>query len=143
MCDIMIAAENAKFGLPEIKLGVIPGGGGTQRLIREIGKSKAMKMITTGEFIDAAEAHRIGLVSDVFPVDTMLDSAIDLAKKMAKFSMTSLSFSKKTINHAYESGLTQGIDYERMLFNSILGTKDAKIGLNAFVNKEKPNFTHE
>ena len=140
MCDIIVCAETAKFGQPEINLGVMPGAGGTQRFTRAVGKSKAMDMCLTGRMMDAAEAERSNLVSRVFPADTMLDEAIKLAGKIAGQSRTAALLTKRAINAAFETTLTQGVATERALFHSLFGTADQAEGMAAFVEKRKPVF---
>jgi len=140
MCDFIIAADTAKFGQPEIKLGVIPGAGGTQRLPRAVGKAKAMDLCLTGRMMDAAEAERAGLVSRVVAADKMLDEAIEAATVIAGMSLPSAIMAKESINRAYESGLAEGILFERRNFHALFGTADQKEGMAAFVEKRKPNF---
>eukprot|EP01039_Chlorochromonas_danica_P002671 gene2671-2916_t len=143
MCDIIIAAENAKFGQPEITLGVIPGGGGTQRLIRAIGKSKAMEMILTGSMIDAHQAERDGLVSKVVPVDKLLDTAIGIADRIASFSQPVVRMCKETVNSAYDLNLEEGLRFERRIFHSTFALEDQKEGMGAFLAKRKPEWKHK
>ena len=140
MCDMIVCAETAKFGQPEINLGVMPGAGGTQRFTRAVGKSKAMDMCLTGRMMDAAEAERSNLVSRVFPADTMLDEAIKMAAKIAAQSRVGSLLTKRSVNAAFETTLTQGIATERALFLSLFGTEDQKEGMAAFVEKRKPVF---
>lgn len=140
MCDILIAADTAKFGQPEIKLGIIPGAGGTQRLPRALGKAKAMDLILTGRTMDAAEAERAGLVSRVVPADRLLDEALAVASQIAEFSLPSVMLAKEAINRAYESPLAEGMLFERRLFHSLFATEDQKEGMAAFVEKRKPKF---
>jgi enoyl-CoA hydratase len=142
LCDFIIAAENAKFGQPEIKLGIIPGAGGTQRLPRAVGKSKAMEMVLTGRMMDAAEAERAGLVSRVVPTERLLDEAVAAAKLICALGGPSVMMAKDCINRAFESGLADGVSYERRLFHSLFATEDQKEGMDAFVNKRKPTFKH-
>jgi enoyl-CoA hydratase len=142
MCDFIIAADSAKFGQPEIKLGVIPGAGGTQRLPRAVGKAKAMDLCLTGRMMDAAEAERVGLVSRVVATDKMLDEAIEAATIIAGMSLPVAIMAKESVNRAFESGLADGILFERRNFHALFGTADQKEGMNAFVEKRKPNFTH-
>jgi enoyl-CoA hydratase len=142
MCDIIIAADNAKFGQPEIKLGVMPGAGGTQRLPRAVGKAKAMDMILTGRMMDATEAERVGLVSRVVAADKLLDEALAAAAQIAEFSLPSAMMAKEAINRAYEAPLSEGILFERRLFHALFGTEDQKEGMAAFVEKRKPKFRH-
>ena len=142
MCDFVVCAENAKFGQPEINLGVIPGSGGTQRLTRLIGKSKAMDMILTGRQMDAAEAERSGLVSRVFPDGELLAGAIGIAARIAALSPVANYAAKRAVNAAYETTLREGVQTERMLFLPLFGTPDQKEGMDAFVEKRKPSFNH-
>ena len=142
-CDIIIAADNAKFGQPEIKLGIIPGAGGTQRLPRAVGKAKAMDLVLTARMMDAAEAERAGLVSRVVPADKLLEEAVDAATVIASFSLPSLLAAKESVNRAYESGLTEGVLFERRMFHSLFGTDDQKEGMGAFAEKRKPVFKHQ
>jgi enoyl-CoA hydratase len=141
MCDMIVAADTAKFGQPEINLGVIPGAGGTQRLTRAVGKSKAMDMILTARMMDAAEAERANLVSRVFPADTMLDEAIKIAARIASMSPVAVQFAKAAVNRSYETTLVEGVRHERALFLSLFGTPDQKEGMAAFVEKRKPAFS--
>ena len=140
MCDTIIAAENAKFGQPEILLGVIPGAGGTQRLTRFVGKAKAMEMILTGRTMDAAEAERSGLVSRVVPADTLLEEALGVARRIAGLSRPAVLIAKEAVNRAYETTLTEGVRFERRVFHSLFATEDQKEGMAAFVEKRKPRF---
>ena len=142
MCDFIIAADSAKFGQPEIKLGIIPGAGGTQRLPRAVGKSKAMDMVLTARMMDAAEAERAGLVSRVVPADKLLDEALAAAATICAMSGPSVMMAKECVNRAFESGLDDGVSYERRLFHSLFATSDQKEGMAAFVAKRKPAFTH-
>jgi enoyl-CoA hydratase len=142
MCDFIIAAENAKFGQPEIKLGIIPGAGGTQRLPRAIGKAKAMDMALTGRMMDAAEAERAGLVSRIVSADKLMDEALGAALMICDFSHIALMAAKESVNRAFESGLADGIMFERRLFHALFATNDQKEGMDAFVNKRKANFIH-
>lgn len=142
MCDIVIAAETAKFGQPEIKLGVIPGAGGTQRLPRAISKAKAMDLCLTSRMMDAAEAERSGLVSRVVPAERLLDEALGAASTIAEFSLPSVMLAKEAINRAYETQLTEGILFERRAFHSLFATDDQKEGMAAFMEKRKPAFKH-
>jgi len=143
-CDLIIAAENAKFGQPEISLGVIPGGGGTQRLIRAIGKSKAMEMVLTGSMITAAQAERDGLVCKVVPTDQLLESALELSEKIGTFSRPAVAMAKETVNAAYEiPSLSEGLRFERRIFHSMFALKDQKEGMHAFLEKRSAKFTHE
>ena len=142
MCDFILAAENAKFGQPEINLGVIPGAGGTQRLTRFVGKSKAMEMCLTGRMMDAAEAERTGLVSRVLPLDDLLDEAIATAEKICKLSQPIVMLCKESVNRAYETTLAEGVRFERRLFHSTFSTEDKAEGMAAFVEKREPQFKH-
>jgi enoyl-CoA hydratase len=142
MCDIVIAADTARFGQPEIKLGVIPGAGGTQRLPRAVGKAKAMDLVLTSRMMDAAEAERAGLVSRVVPADKLLDEALAAAATICGLSAPSLMMAKECVNRAYEGTLADGVSYERRLFHSLFATEDQKEGMDAFVNKRKPAFKH-
>jgi len=143
MCDFIIAADNARFGQPEIKLGVIPGAGGTQRLPRAVGKSKAMDMALTGRMMDAAEAERAGLVSRVVPLDKLMDEALGAALIISDFSQIAVMAAKESVNRAFESGLSDGVMFERRLFHSLFATTDQKEGMDAFVNKRKAAFKNE
>jgi len=140
MCDFIIAADTAKFGQPEIKLGVMPGAGGTQRLARFIGKSKAMDMCLTGRMMDAAEAERCGLVSRIVPADKLLEEAMKTAETIASMSQPILMMTKDSVNRAYETTLAEGLLYERRTFHPMFATEDQKEGMAAFVEKRKPNF---
>src|ERR1700730_49493 len=140
MCDTIIAADTAKFGQPEILLGVIPGSGGTQRLTRFVGKAKAMDMILTGRTMDAAEAERSGLVSRVVPAEQLLDEALAVAKRIAGMSRPSVLIAKEAVNRAYETSLAEGVRFERRVFHSLFATQDQKEGMAAFVEKRKPKF---
>ncbi|MGB5112526.1 MAG: enoyl-CoA hydratase [Mycobacterium sp.] len=142
MCDLLIAADTAKFGQPEIKLGVLPGMGGSQRLTRAIGKAKAMDLILTGRTIDAAEAERSGLVSRVVPADTLLDEANAIAATIAGMSLSAARMAKESVNRAFESTLAEGLLYERRLLHSAFATEDQKEGMAAFTEKRAANFTH-
>ena len=143
MCDIIFAAEGARFGQPEIKLGIIPGAGGTQRLPRAVGKAKAMDLVLTGRMMDAAEAERAGLVSRVVPADRLMDEALAAAAQIAELSLPSVMMAKESINRAYEAPLAEGILFERRLFHALFATEDQKEGMAAFVEKRKPNFKHK
>ena len=140
MCDFIIAADNAKFGQPEINLGVIPGAGGTQRLTRFVGKSKAMDMVLTARMMDAAEAERSGLVSRVVPLAQLLDEALKAATRIAELSRPSILMAKESVNRAYETTLAEGVRFERRLFHSLFATEDQKEGMAAFAEKRKPAF---
>jgi enoyl-CoA hydratase len=139
-CDMIIAADNAKFGQPEIKLGVIPGIGGTQRLTRAVGKAKAMDLILTGRMMDAAEAERCGLVARVVPLASLMDEAIKAAETIAAMSLPSLMIAKEAVNRAFETSLAEGIRFERRVFHSLFATEDQKEGMAAFVEKRAPDF---
>ncbi|KAI9907717.1 hypothetical protein PsorP6_003432 [Peronosclerospora sorghi] len=143
LCDLIIAGDSAKFGQPEITLGTIPGCGGTQRLIRAVGKSKAMEMILTGNMIDAQQAERDGLVARVVPADQLLDEALKTANKIAGFSQPVIKMAKEAVNAAYEQSLQEGLKYESRLFWSSFATKDQKEGMAAFVEKRKAAFKNE
>ena len=143
MCDFIIAADNAKFGQPEIKLGVIPGAGGTQRLPRAISKSKAMDMCLTARMMDAQEAERAGLVSRVVALDKLMDEALGAALEIAGFSQITVMAAKESVNRAYEGTLSDGLMFERRLFHALFATQDQKEGMDAFVNKRAANFTHQ
>ncbi len=140
MCDFIIAADNAKFGQPEISIGVIPGGGGTQRLTRFVGKSKAMEMCLTGRMMDAEEAERCGLVSRVVPLDDLQDEALKVAAKIADMSAPVAMMVKEAVNRAYETTLSEGVRFERRLFHSTFALEDQKEGMAAFIEKRKPQF---
>lgn len=140
MCDIVIAADTAKFGQPEIKLGVIPGAGGTQRLPRAVGKAKAMDLCLTGRMMDAAEAERAGLVSRVVPAATVLDEALAAATLIASFSLPSVMMLKESVNRAYETPLSEGLLFERRVFHSLFATEDQKEGMRAFLEKRPAAF---
>lgn len=142
MCDIVIAADTAKFGQPEIKLGIIPGAGGTQRLPRAVGKAKAMDLVLTARMMDAVEAERAGLVSRVVPAASLLDEAMGVAQTIAGYSLPAVMMAKEAVNRAYESSLTEGVLFERRLFHSLFATADQKEGMAAFVEKRKPRFEH-
>jgi enoyl-CoA hydratase len=142
MCDFIIAADTAKFGQPEIKLGIIPGAGGTQRLPRAISKSKAMDMILTARMMNADEAERAGLVSRIVPAAELLDTAVAAGEIICGFSGPSVMMAKEAVNRAYESPLADGITFERRLFHSLFGTEDKNEGMDAFLAKRKPAFRH-
>ena len=139
-CDVVIAADNAKFGQPEIKIGVIPGIGGTQRLTRAIGKAKAMEMILTGRMMDAVEAERSGLVARVVPAASLMDEAMKVAETIANLSLPSVLAAKEAVNRAFESPLAEGVIFERRLFHALFATEDQKEGMKAFVEKRKPQW---
>jgi enoyl-CoA hydratase len=143
MCDFIIAADNARFGQPEIKLGVIPGAGGTQRLPRAVGKAKAMDMVLTARMMDAAEAERAGLVSRVVPLDKLKDEALAAALTISEFSQIAVMAAKESVNRAFESDLSDGVMFERRLFHALFATADQKEGMDAFVNKRKAQFKHQ
>ena len=143
MCDFIIAADNAKFGQPEIKLGVIPGAGGTQRLPRAVGKAKAMDMALTARMMDATEAERAGLVSRVVPFDKLMEETLGAAIIISGFSQLAVMAAKESVNRAFESGLSDGVMFERRLFHALFATQDQKEGMDAFVNKRPANFTHQ
>jgi enoyl-CoA hydratase len=143
MCDFILAADNAKFGQPEINLGIIPGAGGTQRLTRFIGKSKAMEMVLTGRMMDAQEAERSGLVSRVLPLAELREEALKVAEKISQMSMPIVMMAKESVNRSFESTLTEGIRFERRLFHSAFATEDQKEGMAAFVEKRKANFKNQ
>jgi enoyl-CoA hydratase len=140
MCDIVLAAENAKFGQPEITLGVLPGAGGTQRLTRLVGKAKAMEMCLSGRMMDATEAERTGLVSRVVPTETLMDEAMKLAERIAGMSTPIAMMVKESVNRAYETTLAEGLRFERRLFHASFATEDQKEGMAAFVEKRQPDF---
>jgi enoyl-CoA hydratase len=141
-CDIVIAADTAKFGQPEIKLGIIPGAGGTQRLPRAVSKAKAMDMVLTARMMDAAEAERAGLVSRVVPAAELMKTALEAAATICAFSGPSVMMAKEAVNRAWESPLSEGIAYERRLFHALFGTADKDEGMEAFLAKRKPAFRH-
>jgi enoyl-CoA hydratase len=140
MCDVIIAADNAKFGQPEINLGIGPGAGGTQRLTRAVGKAKAMEMCLTGRLVDATEAERAGLVARVVPLADLLGEAIKTAQKIAAASLPAMMMVKECVNAAFETSLAEGIRFERRLFHAMFATEDQKEGMAAFVEKRKPTF---
>jgi enoyl-CoA hydratase len=142
MCDIVLAADNAKFGQPEIKLGVIPGAGGTQRLTRIIGKAKAMELVLTGRMMGAEEAERSGLVARVVPLADLQKEAMQAAETIAGLSLPAVMIAKESVNRAYETTLAEGIRFERRVFQSLFGTNDQKEGMSAFVGKREPGFKH-
>jgi enoyl-CoA hydratase len=142
MCDIVIAAENARFGQPEVNLAVMPGAGGTQRLPRSIGKAKAMDLCLTARMMDAQEAERAGLVSRVVPPEKLMEEALAVAEKIAGCSLPVVMMIKESINRAYETTLSEGILFERRLFHSQFGLADQKEGMAAFLEKRKPTFKH-
>lgn len=143
MCDFIVCADNAKFGQPEIKLGILPGAGGTQRLPRAVGKAKAMDLCLTGRTMDAAEAERAGLVSRVVPSSRCLDEAIDAATVIASYSTPSVMMVKESVTRAYETSLSEGLHFERRLFHSVFATEDQKEGMSAFLEKRSPRFKNK
>jgi len=143
MCDLVIAADTAKFGPHEIKLGVMPGSGGTQRLIRQVGKAKAMEMCLTGRMMDATEAERANLVARVVPAAALMEEAMKTAEAIAAMSLPAAMMCKESINRAYETTLAEGIRFERRVFHSMFATADQKEGMTAFAEKRKPQFKHE
>jgi enoyl-CoA hydratase len=143
MCDFILAAETAKFGQPEIKLGVIPGSGGTQRLVRAVGKSKAMELVLTGRMMGAEEAERCGLVARVVPADRLLEEALKTAQTIASMSLPAVLMAKEAVERSFETPLAEGVRFERRLFYSLFATKDQKEGMSAFIEKRPPRFEHE
>ncbi|MEP4377945.1 MAG: enoyl-CoA hydratase [Alphaproteobacteria bacterium] len=143
MCDFVIAADNAKFGQPEITIGTIPGAGGTQRLTRFVGKSKAMEMVLTGRMMDAEEAERAGLVSRVVPAESLMDEAMQAANTISGLSRPVVMMAKEAVNRAYETTLAEGVRFERRLFHSTFATEDQKEGMAAFSEKRQPNFRNK
>ncbi len=143
MCDFIIAADNARFGQPEIKLGIIPGAGGTQRLPRAVGKAKAMDLALTGRMMDAAEAERAGLVSRVVPLDKLMDEVLGAALQICGFGQLAVMAAKECVNRAFEGALADGVMYERRLFHALFATSDQKEGMDAFVNKRQAVFKHQ
>ena len=142
LCDFIIAADNAKFGQPEIKLGVIPGYGGTQRLPRAVGKAKAMDLVLTARMMDAEEAERAGLVSRIVPVERLLDEALEAAAVIASMPLPAVMMAKECVNRAFEASLDESLLFERRNFHALFGTEDQKEGMRAFVEKRKPDFKH-
>ena len=142
MCDIIFAADNARFGQPEVKLATIPGAGGTQRLPRAIGRTKAMDMILTGRLMDAQEAERSGLVARIFPPERVLDEALATAATLAEYSLPVLLMLKESVNRAYEAPLNEGLLFERRMLHATFALADQKEGMAAFVEKRKPDFRH-
>jgi enoyl-CoA hydratase len=140
MCDMIFAADSAKFGQPEVRLGIIPGAGGTQRLPRAVGKAKAMDLCLTGRMMDAQEAEKAGLVSRVIPADQLLDETLKAAATIASFSLPTVMMVKESVNRAFESSLTEGLLFERRVFHATFATQDQKEGMAAFVEKRKPVF---
>ncbi|MDO5086668.1 MAG: enoyl-CoA hydratase [Comamonadaceae bacterium] len=143
MCDFIIAADNARFGQPEIKLGIIPGAGGTQRLPRAVGKSKAMDLALTGRMMDAQEAERAGLVSRVVPLDKLMDEALGAALQICGFGQLAVMAAKECVNRAFEGSLSDGVMFERRLFHALFATADQKEGMDAFMNKRQAAFKHQ
>lgn len=142
MCDLIIAADTAKFGQPEVKLGILPGAGGTQRLPRAVGKAKAMEMCLTGRFMDAEEAERSGLVARVVPAERLLEDALETAKTIASYSLPVVMMIKECVNRAYEGPLNEGLLFERRTFHSSFALEDQKEGMAAFLEKRAPQFKH-
>ena len=142
MCDFIIAGDNAKFGQPEITIGTIPGAGGTQRLTRLVGKSKAMEMVLTGRTMDAEEAERSGLVSRIVPVGDLVEEAVKVAERIASMSRPSVLMAKESVARAYETTLAEGVRFERRLFHATFSTVDQKEGMAAFIEKRQPDFTN-
>ncbi|TDV72709.1 enoyl-CoA hydratase [Pseudomonas sp. LP_7_YM] len=142
MCDFILAADNAKFGQPEIKLGVLPGMGGTQRLTRAVGKAKAMEMCLTGRMIDAVEAERSGLVARIVPQEQLLDEALKVAQAIATKSLAAAMAVKESVNRAFEVSLSEGIRFERRVFHAAFASEDQKEGMTAFIEKREPDFKH-
>ena len=143
MCDIIYASDTAKFGQPEIKLGILPGAGGTQRLPRAVGKAKAMDLCLTARMMDAQEAERAGLVSRVFPADQLLAETLKAAATIAEFSLPVLMMVKESVNQSFETSLSQGVNFERRLFHSVFALEDQKEGMAAFVEKRRPAFKNQ
>lgn len=143
LCDFIIASETAKFGQPEITLGVIPGAGGTQRLTRFVGKSKAMDMVLTGRMMDAEEAERCGLVSRVVPQDNLLEEAMKAAEKISEFSLPVVMMAKESVDRSYETTLSEGVRFERRVFHALFALDDQKEGMSAFVEKRSPDFRNK
>src|SRR5207253_10409601 len=142
-CDIVIAADTAKFGQPEIKLGIIPGIGGTQRLTHAVGKAKAMDLILTGRMMDAAEAERAGLVARVVPAASLMEEAMKVATTIASMSLPAVLAAKEAVNRSFETSLAEGVRFERRIFHALFATKDRKEGMTAFIEKRPPRFTNE
>jgi len=143
MCDFIIAGDNARFGQPEVKLGIIPGAGGTQRLPRAIGKSKAMDLALTGRMMDATEAERAGLVSRVVPADKLLEETLAAALVICSYSQIAITAAKECVNRSFEGTLSDGVMFERRMFHALFGTEDQKEGMDAFINKRAPIFRHQ
>ena len=142
MAGFIIAADTARFGQPEIKIGIVPDAGGTQRLPRAVGKAKAMDMVLTGRMMDAAEAERAGLVSRIVPADKLMDEALGAAAAICSLGQPSVMLAKECVNRAFEGPLSEGIAYERRMFHALFGTEDQREGMDAFLNKRKPAFKH-
>ena len=142
MCDFIIAADNARFGQPEIKLGIIPGAGGTQRLPRAVGKSKAMDLVLTGRMMNADEAERAGLVSRVVALDKLMEETLAAALAICSYSQIAVMAAKESVNRSFESGLSDGVMFERRIFHALFATQDQKEGMDAFVNKRAAHFKH-
>ena len=142
MCDFILAGDNAKFGQPEITIGIFPGAGGSQRLTRFVGKSKAMEMILTGRMMDAEEAERAGLVSRIVPADELVEEAMKTAERISEMSMPAVMMAKEAVNRAYETTLAEGVRFERRLFHAAFATEDQKEGMAAFMEKRQPHFKH-
>jgi enoyl-CoA hydratase len=142
-CDLIIAADNAKFGQPEIKLGIIPGIGGTQRLTRAVGKAKAMDLVLTGRMMDVQEAERSGLVARIVPLASLVDEAVKIAETIAAMSLPSVMGAKEAVNTAFETTLAEGVRFERRVFHSLFATSDQKEGMNAFIAKRPPKFENK
>jgi enoyl-CoA hydratase len=143
MCDFIIAADNARFGQPEIKLGIIPGAGGTQRLPRAVGKAKAMDLVLTGRMMNAEEAERAGLVSRVVAYDKLMEETLGAALAICSYSQIAVMAAKESVGRAFESGLSDGVMFERRIFHALFATQDQKEGMDAFVNKRAANFKHQ
>jgi enoyl-CoA hydratase len=142
MCDMILAADTAQFGQPEINLGILPGAGGTQRLAHAIGKAKTMDMVLTGRRIKADEAERAGLVARVLPADGFVEAALAIASEIAEKPLVAAMLAKEAVNQAFEMGLTDGLRFERRLFHAVFASEDQKIGMTAFLAKQKPDFSH-
>ncbi len=140
LCDMIVASETAKFGQPEIKIGVMPGAGGTQRLTRAVGKARAMEMVLTGKFISAEEAFQFGLINKIVPVELYLQEAVKLAKEIAEMSPIAVQLAKESVNKVYDSSLQEGLHFERKNFYMLFASEDQKEGMNAFIEKRKPEF---
>jgi len=140
LCDMIVASETAKFGQPEIKIGVMPGAGGTQRLTRAVGKARAMEMVLTGKFISAEEAFQFGLINKIVPVELYLQEAVKLAKEIAEMSPIAVQLAKESVNKVYDSSLQEGLSFERKNFYMLFASEDQKEGMSAFIEKRKPEF---